>query len=451
MAWFETHDTPANITKDDDATQASIIKQFDNPSYHIDRIFLPEFKNHDGIYTFLKCSMKPLHDWKHETYAYTERQPIKVNCITKQGITGEKLQWKMEKELRRVEATYPLGSRRNFSSAEPTNDKIGLWDLNGITYYLDYTRAVEDYTSDVTLSYGAGWEYDGLRLSGGDEGIWLLTDGGNTVQTVTQYPGYLNLVIMVPYVADSYTISGDPVTTNTDLDLSSTIYTKIRFRYRTCYDTTAKVILGYSTYDSGETPVQNVADGDACLIMAETASTTWSIVTASIPTGKTVDHIILYACDGQGYAEYDWIEIYKDNFTFPNVVDLRFTPSSRNVNLGIPSGLVLGTQNLGANPARIELDLDLDMETTTYEWQRSASDRENVDVFLDIIHNQSVDVDWQYLVWGRNPDTPFAWRRGMRVVIDDIPVRNNYGTGTLNMHEYSESNMDDTYRERWNI
>ena len=153
MAWFETHDVPANITKDDDATQASIIKQFDNPSYHIDRIFLPEFKNHDGVFTFCKCSMKPLHDWKQETYATTERQPIKVNCITKQGITGEKLQWKMEKELRRVEATYPLGSRRNFSSAEPTNDKIGLWDLNGITYYLDYTRAVEDYTSDVTLSY----------------------------------------------------------------------------------------------------------------------------------------------------------------------------------------------------------------------------------------------------------------------------------------------------------
>ena len=444
---MKAHDVLANITKDDDTTAASIIYSFEKPHYPHSRVFFSP-KNVDGIYTVSSPESTMAHDdWKHEIYAYTENVPIYVSAVPKQGITVEKILWKMQLELRRIAEAYPLGSVRKFGNISPSYQDAGLLSIPTMKYILEFKRAAEDYTSDVTLSYGAGWEFDGLRTTGGTEGIWLLTDGGNTTQTVTQYPGYFTLAITAPFVADSYSISGDPVTTDTNLDLSSTIYTTLRFRYRTYASTKAKVILGYSTYDSAETPVQNVADGDAVLVMAETASTTWSIVTYSIPTGKIVDHVIVYACDGAGYVQVDWMEIYKDDFVFPNAVDIRPDPTSRNINLGVPSGMVLGGQNLGADPEMLEIDCDLDMQTSSTAgvdgcWLR-VGDTDRDEVFRDIIHNQSIAGAWQWLVYGN---------KSMRVIINGAPTRWKNGTLTLRLEEYSDSNMaNGTYKERFNL
>ena len=54
------------------------------------------------------CSMRMFY-----AYGYEEDVPIEIYCIDKSGITGTKLMWKAERELRHVAETYPEGSRRN--------------------------------------------------------------------------------------------------------------------------------------------------------------------------------------------------------------------------------------------------------------------------------------------------------------------------------------------------
>jgi hypothetical protein len=424
--WIETYDTPADITKDDDTTQATIINQYEKPPYPLKRVFFSP-KNVDGIRTILKPTSTLLPDWKREGYAYKETVPINLSCVTKQGITGDKLIWKMESDLRTTFETYPLGSVRLLDRASPSDNDKSLLKLHSVNYLLDYKRAVTDYTSDVALSHGNGWQYDGDRLSGGAEGTWTLTDGGNTTQSVTLYPGRLALVITVPYVADSHTSNG------TNLSLSSSTYTKIRFRYKTLYDTTAKVIIEFN-------------DATTQTVLAETSSSTYTAVTATITSGKTIDHIHLYACDGAGGVFYDFIQIYADDFTFPNAVDIRFNPSSRNVNLGIPSAIGIGLQNLGADPATVELDCDLDVQYDEDAgdagcWKRSG-DTDAGEVFLDVLHNQS-SFPWNWLVWGN---------KAMRVTMDRAPQRNYDGTTTLYLTEYRDiEGSEETYADRFGI
>jgi len=142
--------------------------------------------------------------------------------------------------------------------------------------------------------------------------------------------------------------------------------------------------------------------------------------------------------------------VYLNEFDYPNALDVRFNPSSRNVMLGVPSRIPSIIQNLGADPARIEIDCDLDIETTAYAWIRAAADKasgiadkDNGDIFLDVMHNQSVEAPWQWLVWGN---------RAMRAVIDEVRFDGSTGRCTVVMHEFSDSNKaDETYEERWDI
>ena len=436
ITWWNAHDVPANITKDDDATAASTINQFEKPPYQLERIYYGT-KNVDGIQTWITTTAEPLHDWKHETYAYNENQPILLTAVTKQGITGDKLRWKMETELRRIEETYPLGSVRNMRRSAPVEMDMGTFKQFAVRYDMSYKRAVDDYTSDCTLSYGnnalgTGFHYGGLRVDGGVEGQWgdgataVDVDGGSTVtQNINTNPGHLTFDLTV-FVGDAYSNNA------TNLNLSTVTTTKIRWRFKTTGNATAKIIC---TDDGGYSQT----------VLAETASSTFVEGSATLTSGETLDHIQLYCCDGVGTVLYDFVQVYQADFTIPNVTDLRFTPSSRNVNLGIPSSVALGFQNLGADPARIDLDCDLDLQTSSTAgaagcWKRTG-DTDNAQVFLDVLHNQSRDAPWQWFVWGN---------KTARVVIDDVSINGFDGTCRLTMHEYSDSNKrTETVAERW--
>jgi len=430
ITYINAYDIPANITKDNGTTAAYIINQFEKPPFApLTRIIFSP-KNVDGIRTVHTPTSEALHDWKKEIYAYKETVPVTLDAFTKQGITADKLRWKMEQDLRNTVELYPMLGATGYGSAVrmlprmiPVERNLGMLKVSSVKYDLEYKRSDDNYTSDVALSYGAGWEYDGLRLAGGAEGTWTLTAGGSTVtQSVTINMGSVTLALTV-FVGDAYTSSG------TNLGLSTTLYKKIRFRYKTTSNSTAKIILEFS-------------DAATQTVLAETAAAIWTTTTVSLTAAKTLDHIHLYCCDGTGTVQYDWIEIYAADFTFPNVTDIRFVPSSRNITLGIPSGMVLGHQNLGADPASIEIDCDLDMETATYDWTR-AGDSDKGEVFLDILHNQSVDAPWQWLTWGN---------KGMQFVIDDVRFDEMRGTCTVSGHEYSDSNKaTESYSERWNL
>jgi hypothetical protein len=171
MTWLETYDTPANITKDDDITAATIHYQFEYPPYPLKKIFFDP-KNVDGLVTIGTPTTEPMYDWKKEGYCYKHQIPIELSAVNKSGITGDKLRWKMEADLQNIAETYPLGSVRTLRRLSPKVTNMGTWKLHTVQYLLDYKVPAEDYTSDVTLSYGGsktqatGWIMKVIELLG---------------------------------------------------------------------------------------------------------------------------------------------------------------------------------------------------------------------------------------------------------------------------------------------
>ena len=137
--WLDTYITDSNLTKDDDTTEVSWISCFEEPQYSLERVFYGT-KNVDLLYTIGTPTSSPLVDWDGTIYDYEEAVPIYVQCVTKQGITGNKLKWKADAELRLVAETYPLGSYRSISRAEPYDQNIGSWKIYGIKVTLTYSR-----------------------------------------------------------------------------------------------------------------------------------------------------------------------------------------------------------------------------------------------------------------------------------------------------------------------
>ena len=433
--WFETHDSPSSVVIDDGTTPASYFCGYGH-NYPWKYIFFDP-KNHDAVFTPLPPRTQTLSDWKHEPYAYMEACPFQLNCVDKEVITGTLLLWSMEAELRRIAETHPLGSVRKISSTTPNTEDMGNWLLHGLLTTIEYKRAIEDYTSDVTLSYGnkdigTGFHYDGLRVAGGVEGTWAEVEDGCTTTSnpdVTTSPGHLYIDIDGgPAGNESYYWAN-----GTNLGLSSTTCTKIRWRFKTS-DTSikAKIVIEFNDASTQE-------------VLADSSSVTFTEGSATITAAKTIDHIRLHADHAQGQVYYDWVQIIQADFTWSNCTNIRFTPASRNVNLGIPGSIALGFQNLGADPARIELDCDLDIQTSDTSgvagcWKRTG-DTDKAQVFLDVMHNQSRDAPWQWLVWGN---------KGVRFVIDSVDFNEYEGTCTVIGHEYSDSNKrTETVAERW--
>src|SRR4030042_1313397 len=199
-----------------------------------------------------------------------------------------------------------------------------------------------------------------------------------------------------------------------------TRYPRMRVRFRTTGAATARVDVG------------------AVTVMVETAAaTTFKIVDFPLTGVVTTDVVKLYACDGVGAVYYDWVMVYAGNFTIPNVVSLDYRQPSRNLHIPIPGRIPNLTQNLGGDDATIEMVCDLDVETsstagTAGAWKRT-SDYDAGDIFLDVSHNHSVRMPWQYLVFGN---------KEMRVTLDEPEF--NYGGENkvrLTFHADSDRNM----------
>jgi len=126
--YLDTYLLNANLLKDDDATQVSFMTAFGKPPYSILRIFIDQ--DVDLVYSISEPKTTPLTESDTTTWGYKARVPIATFCIDKSGITGEKLKWKADKELRRVVEDQPFGSFRRL--AEKTDNDH---DLSGTTVY----------------------------------------------------------------------------------------------------------------------------------------------------------------------------------------------------------------------------------------------------------------------------------------------------------------------------
>jgi len=133
---LNTYLTASNLTQDDDSTLAKYITVFGKPDYPLTRVF--KDKGVDLIF----CVDTPESEALPVGVGYLENVPITIWCIDKTGITGTKLRWKAERELRRICETYPLGSLRTLTRLSDNEENLGSTTLYSVSYIMRYKRYV---------------------------------------------------------------------------------------------------------------------------------------------------------------------------------------------------------------------------------------------------------------------------------------------------------------------
>jgi hypothetical protein len=159
--YLATYILDANLTHDDDLTQAAWISAFGLPDYPLSRVF--KDKAVDLVFSVGTASAKAVRDFRQYPYAYEEIVPIEIFAVDKTGITGTKLRWKAEAELRRISEAYPLASVRWITRVSDNEKKLGSQTLYSVKYELGYIRptaASESFPSPPYIPFtnrsGAG-------------------------------------------------------------------------------------------------------------------------------------------------------------------------------------------------------------------------------------------------------------------------------------------------------
>jgi len=385
-SYLDTYLTAVNLKKDNGAF-ATYITCFDGADYSITQVFLT--KDVDLVFSVGKEQATVKTDYLHEPYAFIESVPITVSAINKSGITAINLIEQAEQEIRHIISDHPLGSIREISNTKPVEVDLGETKLYSSTVIVRYTRVNDDYTPTVpVISYGEGFIYECDRLSGGTEGSWTETEDGSTgTSTILSGNDYLDLNVSAAVGNKIYYVSN-----GTNLGLPSNTYTRARIRYYT-NGPGAKVELVFS-------------DASTQTLMALINSATFDVEDVAVTAGKIIDHIRLYANGATGHVYYDFIEIYKGNYTFPNCIDLKpphLTLADANL---MPFGSVGSrTQNGGALDAEIRFTCDLDMEPTALTWKRpqvitSKTDYNNKDILEELHQSNATTELWHWLNYG---------------------------------------------------
>jgi hypothetical protein len=277
-----------------------------------------------------------------------------------------------------------------------------------------------------TITCGHGFCDDCSKLTGLTYGDWTETDTGNLLTPTVTFDDYFHLT-RAAGASEAY-LSYPSEAGADNLGLSSTVYTVIYYRYQTSnLDVKAKIVLIFS-------------DATTQTILDETSSTTMKTGFTYITTGKTIDHIRLYANAAVGTVVYDFVLICKSIFTFPNTqYGSEFNPPPRYAMIPIPSRVSDVTQNLGSESATWTASCNLDKGS----WKRSG-DYVNGEVFMDIAHN-SYQEPFQWLDTGKEQ---------FKVTLDTLrfPEHSDSHTLDLTFKEYSRSSKsNESYVERFGL
>lgn len=109
------------------------------PDYPLTRVF--KTKGVDLVFGLGEPNSTPDKDPLTEAaYGYEEHVPIQTFCIDKSNITGTKLMWQAETELRSVAESYPGGSLRALDRRRPNTQVLGSTTLYSAEYILNYRR-----------------------------------------------------------------------------------------------------------------------------------------------------------------------------------------------------------------------------------------------------------------------------------------------------------------------
>ena len=138
-AYLDANISGANLTKDDGAALAKYIVCYGTPNYPMTRVFID--RKVDVVYSIGEPVSTPMFDPLTEApYAYEEHVPITIYTIDKKGVTGTKMKWTAEAELRSVVENNPTGSLLGLDRRDSRDDDLGSTILYSTTYVLNYRR-----------------------------------------------------------------------------------------------------------------------------------------------------------------------------------------------------------------------------------------------------------------------------------------------------------------------
>jgi hypothetical protein len=382
--YLDSYITDGNLKEDNGSTNVTWRSCFDGAPYPFSKIFLT--KNIDLVFSISKEDAKPRLNYEHYPYAFDETVSITVYAVNKSGITATNLIEQAEQEIRHVVTDHPLGSIRSIESITHKPVDLGSTTLYSTTVKIKYTRINDDLVPTYpTVTYGSDFIYEGDKLDGGAEGTWWLATGGSTITQTIDSENNVDLNLTT-YVDDAYMSNG------TDLRLSTTVYPRIRFAYKTTGNAQAKIIIVFS-------------DATLQTVLAAASSTIWVVGDVALTAAKTVDHIHFYAATGVGHVYYDFAQIYKGNYVLPNVVNLAPPVVMNEAVIEVPGRFGSIDQVLGTKSMEVTLTCDLDMEPPLLTWKRPQTstpktDYNNLDILLELLHYQTQL--WQWLDLG-NP------------------------------------------------
>jgi len=273
--------------------------------------------------------------------------------------------------------------------------------------------------TEPTVTYGHGKLYDFDSVSG-----WTEHEDGQTGTFAVANGDIAHLNISATGGNAAYYIDND-----TNLNLSTSIYTKLYWRYKTS-DTNikAKIVLEFSDAATQE-------------ILADVSSVTWVTGSATITTTKTLDHIRLHADHATGNVYYDFVLVCAGAFSFPNTESIQVIPATDLVRTFSPSRIGRSPQTMGADDTQVIIQCDLDIG----DWTRTG-DTIPGQVFFDINHNGSIDEEWQWLTTGQG----HAFK--VRLERPDFMFTDNRQLLTLTFYELRASSANtETYKERYTI
>jgi len=133
--YLTTYLVAAQLTKDDDATQASFAIIYSVPPYSMEYEFIRDFRTGaklgagadttiDLLFCIDKPTSKPIYSHDDAIEAYSEDITVHMYAIDQTDITGEYLIWKAEDEVRTAFLDHPFGSACIRTISETTKDDI---------------------------------------------------------------------------------------------------------------------------------------------------------------------------------------------------------------------------------------------------------------------------------------------------------------------------------------
>ncbi len=140
--WMDGHLRSAQITKDNDSTEADFAVIFNEPPYPLELEFRGS-SNMEGLYVVDNPNSTALRSGDQIIRNYEEHVPIHIFTVDSTGCSGDALAHKMHAELRYISETYPEGSQRNLEvrRQHPPID-LGGMKLFHVENELSYTRNV---------------------------------------------------------------------------------------------------------------------------------------------------------------------------------------------------------------------------------------------------------------------------------------------------------------------